>query len=239
MSTDIRNLELFDFSGLGIGSGHHVRVVFRPPHRAVTGNREAVSARTFAGAGRFEELELGRLRIQHTDFFVHAGAPDGSVRMQSKGIAARAAMAFHLPRIGVERRAGIGDIEGLGVVAEPAIVRPVCGPQDALRIDLRIAEALTIGRRRTRRHFHFGEFVILWDRSGSKRPHAPPPSHARRIGSDVMRLRIAARQVESYDAVFHALAGHRVSPADAPFTSSPPGSGWKFDDRYLTILFAS
>src|SRR4051812_8516679 len=86
-------------------------------------------------------------------------------------------------------RESIGEeFPGLGVIAEPALVGSVGHPQDALGIDLWVAEALAILRRRSGRRIEFGEFKRLGIKATDLAGALGYPGIAVRVHSDVVRF---------------------------------------------------
>src|SRR5262249_28423535 len=150
------------------------------------------------------------LRVQTPHLMAESCAPDGAIGMQREGVATGAAMALCRPRIDVESNARILLVEGVGVVAEPTLVRPVGGPQNALTIDLRIAEPLTVGWRGPRGNFYFGEIIGRRIEADQEARAFRRPGYALRVGGNIVRLGKAARQVERHDAILRRSAGHCV-----------------------------
>src|SRR5262249_28361294 len=132
-----------------------VDFVLREPDRAVASDRDAIGARipVMLGGGCFVELELRRLREQLACLAAGAGCPDRAVGMQGHAVAAGGALA-----------SGPGKREELAVrrvVAQPPIVGTISDPEDALGVDLRVAEALAILRGRAGWRIELGEFECV------------------------------------------------------------------------------
>jgi hypothetical protein len=102
------------------------------------------------------------------------------------------------------------ELRGVGVVAEPAGIGAVRHPHHAFGIDLRIAQALTIGRRGAGRRIDFGELEGLGVEVPQFAGALRHPGIALGIDRDIVGLGMNVGEVVLHGTVVHGLAGqHR------------------------------